>query len=152
MQVPLLRNSERVDFRRCLVETCDKTKIVARGLCGAHYQKWRKYGDPEFTKPRTTTFKSGEEHNNWTGNDITYSGLHRRIRSIRGSASNFNCVDCGNIASEWSHIHNTDHNDVNNYQSRCRKCHVKYDDNPPPKSKKCKLGCLCGKHGDLNYA
>ena len=105
MQVPLLRNSERVDFRRCLVETCDKTKIVARG-----------------------------------------------IRSIRGSASNFNCVDCGNIASEWSHIHNTDHNDVNNYQSRCRKCHVKYDDNPPPKSKKCKLGCLCGKHGDLNYA
>jgi hypothetical protein len=27
------------------VETCDKPSVT-RGWCGAHYWKWRKYGDP----------------------------------------------------------------------------------------------------------
>lgn len=33
----------------CSVEGCDDNKIFGRGWCSKHYQRWRKFGDPEVT-------------------------------------------------------------------------------------------------------
>jgi hypothetical protein len=37
------------DTRLCMIEGCERTKW-ARGYCGRHYQRFRTYGDPMFTK------------------------------------------------------------------------------------------------------
>jgi hypothetical protein len=34
----------------CLISGCSGSRI-SRGLCGKHYQRWRKHGDPHFVKP-----------------------------------------------------------------------------------------------------
>lgn len=57
----------------------------------------------------------------------SYVAFHIRINRIRGKARNFNCIDCGDDAIEWSWVHDSDPLDVNNYEPRCRKCHVRYD-------------------------
>lgn len=36
--------------RTCSIEGCDST-VRSRGWCSAHYQRWGKYGDPEFRPP-----------------------------------------------------------------------------------------------------
>lgn len=38
-----------VNDTRCTIEDCERA-TVARGWCGRHYQRWRTYGDPLFTK------------------------------------------------------------------------------------------------------
>lgn len=35
--------------RRCDVEECDRP-YYAKGYCGTHYQRWRKWGDPLIVK------------------------------------------------------------------------------------------------------
>lgn len=55
------------------------------------------------------------------------SGLHGKIRRVRGSACIQKCVDCDKYALDWSHIHDTDQFDIWNYEPRCRSCHKKYD-------------------------
>lgn len=37
----------------CAVPSCNKTRIVARGFCEAHYRRFMKYGDPLATPERT---------------------------------------------------------------------------------------------------
>lgn len=37
--------------RTCDFDGCDN-KVVARGWCTKHYQRWSKYGDPAITRPR----------------------------------------------------------------------------------------------------
>ena len=37
------------DDTRCSIKGCERN-LVARGWCGRHYQRWRTYGDPLFTK------------------------------------------------------------------------------------------------------
>ena len=56
-----------------------------------------------------------------------YDPIHKGVRYHRGSASQYNCIDCELFAVEWSHIHNTDPYDIDNYEPRCKSCHCKYD-------------------------
>lgn len=56
-----------------------------------------------------------------------YTLLHQRLVRVRGAAVLFDCVNCGSIANGWSHIHDTDQTDFNNYEPRCKSCHSKYD-------------------------
>jgi len=87
--------------------------------------------------------------------------LHKRVRKARGRANTYSCVDCGRPAREWSQIHDSDAMDVNNFEPRCRSCHLKYDYTDERKanlslslyghkgskgSKPCQPDCLCGKH------
>lgn len=53
--------------------------------------------------------------------------LHKLISRVRGKASSYRCVDCPNVAMDWSWIHGTCPEDICNYEPRCRSCHLKYD-------------------------
>lgn len=58
---------------------------------------------------------------------VEYKNFHKRMRKIRGDAFEFDCVDCGLEAKEWSHRHGTDPRNMRNYDPRCVKCHHIYD-------------------------
>lgn len=36
--------------RVCTIERCE-SRATSRGWCGAHYQRWRRFGDPQFVPP-----------------------------------------------------------------------------------------------------
>jgi NAD-dependent SIR2 family protein deacetylase len=57
-----------------------------------------------------------------------YKRLHERIAKTRGPAKNYLCIDCPSEANDWSWIHDTDQMNVLNYNPRCRKCHLIYDE------------------------
>lgn len=59
--------------------------------------------------------------------DSKYHLDHANVRAARGKASMQDCIDCGKFALDWSHRHDTDPSDPNNYDPRCRSCHNKYD-------------------------
>jgi len=56
-----------------------------------------------------------------------HAACHFRVNKKHGPARNKTCVDCGKPANDWSHIHNTEVRDPDNYEPRCRSCHRKYD-------------------------
>ena len=72
----------------------------------------------------------------------------KEVVKILGPAKNHDCVDCGKQAFDWSQIHDTDKDDPNSYEARCRSCHAFYD---PPKSKPCEIDCTCGRHSNGQY-
>lgn len=49
---------------------CDKP-YLARGYCSVHYQRWKKYGDPLFTKgmPKRLSLAERLEFHGWTVTD-----------------------------------------------------------------------------------
>jgi hypothetical protein len=113
----------------CSIEGCGKP-VGGRGWCEAHYQRWRKTGDPLTPLP--------EHGAGWVGDAVTYMGLHSRLRSQRGKASDHTCVWCGEGADHWAYDH-TDPTpmfgpkdqpysaDVNRYQPMCKTCHRRMD-------------------------
>jgi hypothetical protein len=56
----------RRSTKPCTVDGCDKF-AVGRGLCSAHWQKWRKYGDPAMPSQRGThgLSRSTPEYRAW---------------------------------------------------------------------------------------
>jgi hypothetical protein len=54
----------------CSIEGCDKY-VIGRGLCPKHYRRWKLYGDPLATHPRTKKeperhgMKGKPEYNSW---------------------------------------------------------------------------------------
>lgn len=71
--------------------------------------------------------RMGDKHHAWVGDNVGYMGMHDRIFHRRGKADANICIDCGDQASEWSHRHRTDKLDPDNYDPRCKLCHLKYD-------------------------
>lgn len=58
----------------------------------------------------------------------SYSGLHARVRKLRGPARNYQCAECGGPALHWSTVHGTDGTDpMNHYRPMCEPCHFAYD-------------------------
>lgn len=48
--------------------------------------------------------KSGSDHHNWIGDEVTYRGAHKRVYAARGRAAEFDCAnDCGRPAREWAY-------------------------------------------------
>lgn len=60
--------------------------------------------------------------------DPDYYKKHRAVYKARGSASDQDCVRCGDPAQEWSQIKGTTGDDPDDYQPMCCSCHQKYDD------------------------
>ena len=122
----------------CSIDGCDGA-VRARGWCTRHYCRWRKHGDP------LVGGIAGANNPRWSGDEVTYSGMHIRVNRLRGKASDHLCVDCGSQAHHWSYDH-TDPNprfvhkvfkgprklvaystDHERYQPRCRSCHQAFD-------------------------
>ena len=95
--------------------------------------------------------RSGQNNGKWAGDAVTYEGAHLRLRSIRGRARDFSCVDCGEPAQEWSYNHDDPNEkrmpdgtrpysgDPSHYSPRCLHCHRKMD-----RSRNLKTHCIRG--------
>lgn len=74
-------------------------------MCGKHYERWRKHGDPMVLgKPGSPGLK-GERNPRWAGDSIGYHGAHLRVSAERGKASTHTCEHCGGQAQEWAYDH-----------------------------------------------
>lgn len=124
----------------CTVDDCDRPH-AARGLCVMHWYRWRRNGDPAIAKPRLAIMP-GSANSHWlTDDDVTYPAAHYRVKIVRGSASGYACVDCGQPAAHWSYD-NTDPDErtlldrgrmktfslkIEHYEPRCARCHRRFD-------------------------
>ena len=75
--------------------------------------------------------------------DVCYGTAHERVRKVRGSASQYPCVDCGRSAAQWSYDHADGAElvdtsagscgglpysiDPAHYDPRCVSCHKRFD-------------------------
>jgi HNH endonuclease len=96
-------------------------------------------GDSEDCRPENLVwvYPADEFHTQWQGVDVSYGGLHKRLRKERGSADARECVDCGDQAAQWSYDHSDPNEkrgsvgpyslDMDRYQPRCRRCHILFD-------------------------
>lgn len=127
--------SQRRTPGTCQHDGCERPDAGAHRWCRLHAERVRKHGDPAcvLSAPRN----SGEQHPQWKGGSVLYSGMHMRIRKVRGAASTRECVDCGDTASHWSYDHRDPDErhspegayslDIEHYQPRCVPCHKTYD-------------------------
>jgi hypothetical protein len=86
----------------CSVEECVSASEMTRGLCRMHYARWQRHGDPLVVLPFGIFGKIGPDHPNWKGDDVGISAVHERLRTQRGSASDYPCP-CGRQARDWSY-------------------------------------------------
>lgn len=82
----------------CKVGNCPRPH-KARGLCGMHYLRWKRTGH------LLKRIRIKERANHWTGDVISYRGVHRRLERYRGKASEHDCYFCGAPADEWALVH-----------------------------------------------
>ncbi len=97
-----------------------------------------------------------------------YQNVHSKIKKSIGPARKFQCIDCGQVARDWSYDgldpqqiwDSSDHGgwysvDPARYAPRCSRCHAEYDHPRPRPAKRCpEMGCrrlvyawgLCGTH------
>lgn len=76
--------------------------------------------------------RAGENHHAWVGDAVGYLGRHDRIYHRRGKASEYDCVDCGKQAEDWSQKKGTSGTNTEDYDPRCTRCHMRYD---PPRER-----------------
>jgi hypothetical protein len=99
-----------------------------------HYTRWLRHSDPQVVQPSGT----GAVLNAfWKGDDVGYTGMHDRLRSWFGSASDRLCAVCGGSAAQWSYDHaDPDEKaspygpysvDTDHYRALCVPCHKRFD-------------------------
>ncbi len=118
---------------RCSYEDCDRP-YQAKGFCDKHYRRLRSHGDPSIVPPRD---HRNERNPRWQGDDVSYNGVHKRVRGQRGLASNYGCAHCPEQARYWAYDH-SDHDekvtliegrqtfysvDASRYLALCGSCH-----------------------------
>lgn len=113
----------------CVVPNCDRPASAVE-MCDVHYQRSRLRPD-DLEAPIVPYGYKGE--------DVTYSGIHMRLKRERGNAADHLCVDCGDPAQDWSYNNRGEverrdskhgcpySGDVMDYDPRCRSCHREYD-------------------------
>jgi hypothetical protein len=117
------------DARMCSIEACQR-RHHANGYCQQHNDSWRRHGDP-------LAFGTWGGHRP-RGERPGYEASHRRVLADRGRATEFECVDCGGPAAEWSYRGGSIDELVNpaglayspnsdDYDPRCIRCHRHYD-------------------------
>lgn len=124
--------------RPCIVDECaapvgDKG---ARGMCNKHYLRWCKHGDPAMVAVGGVP-QPLDRNPHWSGDNATYNGVHLRLAAQRGRATEYPCVDCGDLAFEWSYnnSHEQERRDsigrystnLDAYDPRCVRCHRRFD-------------------------
>jgi hypothetical protein len=122
----LVRGGPRAG-KTCAIEGCEKSLYNSkRGWCKMHYDRWLRHGDVNFVKVRMGS-----------GDQITVSGAHMRVRARRGPASTHLCQFCGGTAAHWAYDHqdpderSSDHGpyspDPDRYLPLCVPCHKRFD-------------------------
>ena len=90
---------------------------------------------------KSSSARSAENHYAYTGDQVSYNAMHRRLRTWRGPASAQLCVDCGERAKDWSYTGGCPKErsdivdgyvlryspDPDMYEPRCGRCHGAYD-------------------------
>lgn len=91
------------------------------------------------TRPAIKRDQRGEKNHLWRGDSPSYGAAHTRVYTLRGSASQHRCVDCGERAKDWSYLGDCPREqrdpetgcafspDPDRYVARCRSCHRAYD-------------------------
>lgn len=81
----------------------------------------------------STEFKpgygAGESNVRWAGDDISYGGLHIRVREVRGPASERECLYRDRTCKGPMHWANVSHEytDITDFIPLCQSHHVRYD-------------------------
>ena len=111
----------------CAIHGCSGAHL-ARGLCGMHYKRLERHGNPLAILPRSGGHAHvGSDNPNWAGEGISYKGLHDRLVRVRGKASSHTCV-CGEPAHDWAFDEPEGHStDLSRYAPLCRSCHLLKD-------------------------
>lgn len=86
----------------CEVDGCTKPD-AERGLCSMHGTRKRRHGDVNTVNERD--YPTGAANTAWLGDSVGYNGAHLRVSKLRGPASNYLCIDCGDQALHWSYDH-----------------------------------------------
>lgn len=76
-------------------------------------------------------YAEGSRGGQWVGDMAQYKTIHQRIKRARGVAAMCELresVGCSSRKYEWSHVHETDPYNVENYRQLCKSCHITYDD------------------------
>lgn len=129
----------RIPGRTCSVDGCNAPHET-RGWCNKHYKRWRTHGDPGKLGDRGPGVM-GEAHALWRGDDISYAGIHDRLRAHRGSPSRLQCAHCSGPAAHWAYDHSDPDEktadwygyvvpystDLTRYMPLCSSCHTKFD-------------------------
>jgi hypothetical protein len=91
--------------------------------------------------PNRAVTRTEADNPAWKGRNVSYTAAHYRVRSKRGKASLYACVDCGSPARHWSynrldpnHLSETRGGcemhyspDTAFYEPRCQPCHMAFD-------------------------
>ncbi len=87
--------------RVCSIETCSKP-AASRGWCWTHYLRWRKYGDPMFTKYRNDMTPLERWHDSY---EMMASGCWewRRGRDTAGYGRFADETRVGRAAHRWGY-------------------------------------------------
>ena len=88
----------------CAADGCARKaysfKLEHRSLCSMHLRRWQRNGKLEY-QDRSAVWVKIEGHWSWLGEDVSYLGMHGRLRRYRGAASTHTCP-CGQPAYEWA--------------------------------------------------
>lgn len=127
-------NQVRVIIKLCGVDGCGKPH-KALGLCGMHALRLAKNGNLD-ARP----LPSGPASATWKGNEISYSGAHRRVEAAKGGAADHFC-HCGEPGHGWAYDHldpeelyevrygsrSPYSTDPDHYTAMCASCHKNFD-------------------------
>ncbi|MCW2930037.1 MAG: GoPhGTE5p55 [Actinomycetia bacterium] len=122
----------------CTFPGCTNT-IKARKLCGTHYERQRRHGNPETVlKQGAKPGKTGELSSQWKGADAGLDAQHKRISSVRGTPKL--CTNCGTTDPEkhyhWAFNNTGDRLNIWDYIRLCAGCHRLLDDAFTPRGSK----------------
>lgn len=118
--------------KECEIDGCSR-KHYGHGMCAMHYMRKRRGVPLDGPAPRV-----GQREKK---SFVEYRAAHLRVEKSRGKARIYNCVDCGDVAQEWSLSPDADevHMSVRDkpgalyslneldYDPRCMSCHRKAD-------------------------
>lgn len=113
----------------------DPRKCLNINLCPSRLNIW---SDDEFrnadikailsVKAKDQMNAQWERKREESGTDLGYFGKMTRLHKARGSASDYQCVNCSGMAKCWTQIHDTDGLDVeNDFQPMCKPCSARYN-------------------------
>lgn len=132
-------------------ETCGKTFMAKRAEVkrrGGKYCSRACYnanppriGSTPEAAARMRIERRAEGNPAFKGNAAGIAAAHDRVRSVRGKASDYPCVECGGVAYDWALSKGAETTysaprtgrkyslRIEDYMPMCRRCHVHYDHN-----------------------